>query len=207
MIGIVNSFGSAVTAAFGVGNRIIGMALVPAMGLSQSNATAVGQNLGAGNEARAESSVKSSLLLIGMILLPLTTLMFLFGGDISRAFVDDPSVIQLGRTMFRIITPSVFVFGFLLVILGSFQGSGHTVPVMVLNMSRLWLLRIPAAYALAFLAGLGAKGIWWGMFLSNSVTALAGWLWFSTGSWKRVGGHLIQDTVEAEPPSTVLELE
>jgi len=184
MIGIVNSFGSAVTAAFGVGNRIIHMAMVPAMGLSQANATAVGQNLGAGDERRAVRSVRDSLWLIGTILLPITSAMFFFGGDIARAFVNDPAVIELGRTMFRITTPSVFVFGFLHVILGSFQGSGHTLPVMVLNLSRLWVLRVPGAYLLAFLVGLNATGIWWAMFISNTVTAIWGLLWFRSGSWK-----------------------
>lgn len=197
MIGIVNSFGSAVTAAFGVGNRIIHMAMVPAMGLSQANATAVGQNLGAGDQARAEKSVHSALIIIGAILLPVTASMFFFGGDISRAFVDDPTVVELGRTMFRITTPSVFVFGFLMVILGSFQGAGHTMPVMVLNMTRLWGLRVPGAYLLAFTAGLDAMGIWWAMFISNTVIAISGWLWFRTGSWKRKGSRLVRD--ESEP--------
>lgn len=193
MIGIVNSFGSVVTAAFGVGNRIIHMAMVPAMGLSQANATAVGQNLGAGRPDRAEKSSYSALLLIGMILLPMTLCMFLFGGDISRAFVDDPEVIALGRTMFRVTTPSVFVFGFVLVLLGSFQGSGYTVPVMVLNMSRLWALRIPGAYLLAYTAGMGPMGIWWAMFISNTVTAVSGFIWFRKGSWKTRARHLVSD--------------
>ncbi len=190
MIGIVNSFGSVVTAAFGVGNRIIHMAMVPAMGLSQANATAVGQNLGAGKPERAEKSSMSALLLIGMILLPMTLCMFFFGGDISRAFVNDPEVIALGRVMFRITTPSVFIFGFLLVLLGSFQGSGYTVPVMVLNMSRLWLLRIPGAYLLAYTVGMGPMGIWWAMFISNTVTAVSGFIWFRRGTWKTRGGSL-----------------
>jgi putative MATE family efflux protein len=204
MLGIVNTFGSAVTAAFGVGNRIIQMAMVPAMGLSQANATAVGQNLGAGNTARAEKSSYSALFLIGMILLPITLLMFFFGGDIARAFVNDPEVISLGRTMFRVTTPSVFVFGFLLVLLGSFQGSGYTVPVMVLNMSRLWALRVPGAYLLAYTAGMGPMGIWWAMFISNTVTAIAGFLWFRHGTWKSRPGHLISD---AERAVTEMELE
>ena len=207
MIGVVNSFGSAVTAAFGVGNRIIHMAMVPAMGLSQANAAAVGQNLGAGNTARAEKSVRSSLLLIGMILLPLTVTMFLFGGDIARVFINDQTVIELGRTMFKVTSPSVFVFGFLLVLLGSFQGSGHTVPVMVLNMSRLWLLRIPGAYLLAFTLGMGTTGIWWAMFISNTFTALMGWFWFFTGSWKKKARHLVRDLEDTDsiPVSTDMD--
>ena len=133
--------------------------------------------------------------------------MFFFGGTISRAFVDDPSVIELGRTMFRVTTPSVFVFGFLLVILGSFQGSGHTMPVMVLNMSRLWILRVPGAYLLAYVAGMGTIGIWWAMFISNTVIALSVWLWFRTGSWKRKAGHLVRDTETTESVPIVTDLD
>jgi len=202
MIGIVNSFGSAVTAAFGVGNRIIHMAMVPAMGLSQANATAVGQNLGAGNIERAQKSVNNALILIGIILLPLTICMFFFGGDISRAFINDPTVIELGRTMFKVTTPSVFVFGFLMVIHGSFQGSGHTIPIMVLNMTRLWALRIPGAYLLAFTFGMGAMGIWWAMFISNTVTALSGWIWFYSGSWKKNAGRFVREPGDSDYLST-----
>ncbi len=185
LIGIVNRFGSAVTAAFGIGNRIIMMANVPAMGLSQANATAVGQNLGADKPERAARSVRNCLLLTGAILLPITACMFFFGAAISKLFIDDPEVVQYGRDLFRIISPSVFAFGFVLVMLGSFRGSGHTVPVMVLNMARLWIIRIPAAYALALLVGMGPTGLWLGMFLSNTITAVAAIAWFSTGSWKR----------------------
>lgn len=185
MIGIVNSFGSSVTAAFGVGNRIIHLALVPAMGLSQANAAAVGQCLGAGLPERAERSTLRALLIIGLIMLPATVPMFFFGGAISRIFVDDPAVMEIGRTMFRITTPSVFAFGFVTVLFGGFQGSGFTLPVMVLNIARLWVLRIPLAYLLASRAGMGRDGLWWAMFASNTLTALAGGAWFSTGSWKR----------------------
>lgn len=191
MIGIVNSFGSAVTAAFGVGNRIIHMAFVPAMGLSQANATAVGQNLGAGNEKRAEQSSNTALLLIGLILLPIVLTMFFFGADISKAFVDDPEVIELGKTMFQITTPSVFIFGFLMVLMGSFQGSGYTFPVMVINMSRLWILRIPVAYLLAINLGMGPQGIWWAMFISNIIVTVIGWIWFKKGTWKTKAGKLM----------------
>lgn len=185
MIGIVNTFGSAVTAAFGVGNRIIHLALVPAMALSQANAAAVGQNLGAGMTGRAGRSTRAALIMIGLILLPVVIPMFFFGAQISRLFVTDPEVTETARTMFRITTPSVFAFGFVMVLFGGFQGSGHTIPVMILNISRLWLLRIPAAYLLAMNAGMGAPGLWWGMFISNTLTAAGGGIWFSTGSWKR----------------------
>ncbi len=207
MIGIVNSFGSAVTAAFGVGNRMIHMAFVPAMGLSQANATAVGQNLGAGNIKRAEKSTNTALLLIGLILLPIVLVMFFFGADISKAFVNDAEVIELGRTMFRITTSSVFVYGFLMVLMGCFQGSGYTLPVMVLNVSRLWLLRIPAAYLLAYSLGMGPSGIWWSMFFSNVAVTIVGWIWFKKGTWKTKATHHVLNVKDLEPATGVTDLD
>jgi putative MATE family efflux protein len=94
MMGIVNSFGSAATAAFGVGNRIIHLALVPSMGLSQANAASVGQCLGAGMPGRAQRSTVSALVMAGIILLPVTIPMFFFGDSIAMVFVDDHAVIK-----------------------------------------------------------------------------------------------------------------
>ena len=185
LIGIVNTFGSAVTAAFGVGHRIIHLAMIPAMGLSQANAAAVGQNLGAGRADRSAASTRVALALIGTILLPITAITFFYGAAISRIFISDPEVVSYGRELFRITSPSVFAFGFVMVLHGSFTGSGHTVPVMVLNIARLWVLRIPAAYLLSKVLGFGPTGLWWAMFISNTVTAVAGAIWFSLGTWKR----------------------
>jgi MATE family, multidrug efflux pump len=185
LMGIVNTFGTSVVAAFGIGHRIIHLAMVPSMSLSQANATAVGQNLGADQPARASASVKYSALMIGAILLPLTTLMFFFGDSVSGWFTNDTEVIKYGHDLFRITSYSVFTFGFVMVLLGSFQGSGHTLPVMILNMSRLWLIRIPFAWLLARHLGMGPTGLWWAMFLSNTVTAIAATIWFSLGTWKR----------------------
>jgi len=198
LMGIVNSFGSAVTAAFGIGTRIIHIAMVPAFGLSQANATAVGQNLGRGYEERVSQSVRRACILIGVILVPITTAMFIWGRDISRIFIDDPAVIQYGKELFRITSPSVFAFGFVMVLMGSFQGSGHTVPVMVLNLSRLWLLRIPMTYVMAIVYGMGPTGLWWAMFVSNAVIAVAAMFWFSRGTWR---ASVIHDEKDLAPPS------
>ncbi|MCK4412981.1 MAG: MATE family efflux transporter [Candidatus Eisenbacteria sp.] len=185
LIGLVNTFGSEVTAAFGIGHRIIHLVMIPAFGLSQASATAVGQNLGANQPERADRAVRISALIVGAVLLPLTTLMFFFGAPISRIFISDPAVVQYGRDLFQVTAYSVFAFGFIMVLMGAFQGAGHTVPVMVLNLSRLWLIRIPAAYLLGIALAMGPLGIWWAMFLSNTLIAVAAGIWFAAGTWKR----------------------
>lgn len=184
LLGIVNGFGSAVVAAFGVGHRIAMMVSVPTMALGQANATAVGQNLGAGSPGRAAHAVRQSAILVTVLLLPLTTLIFVFGDHITQWFISDPEVIAYGHDLFRITAPSIFLFSLIWVMFGAFQGSGHTVPVMVVNMGRLWAVRIPATWILTRVFEMGPNGLWWAMNMSNVVAGLAAFIWFLKGTWK-----------------------
>jgi putative MATE family efflux protein len=185
LIGLANGFGSAVVAAFGVGHRVTMMIAVPTIAMSQANAAAVGQNLGAGQVERAVKAVRSSALLVTVILLPLTILTFFFGHHITHWFIADPEVIAYGADMFTITSFSVFVFGLIMVLFSAFSGSGHTVPVMVVNISRLWVVRIPAVIALTSIWNMGPESLWWAMNLSNLVAGLLGLVWFMRGGWKK----------------------
>lgn len=181
--GIVNSFGTPVIAAFGVGNRLISMFNMPAMGISRATTTLVGQNLGAGDVKKAREAVVLSILVIQAFLLPAMTLTFFYGSSFIRFFVDDPETMRYGAELFRVVAPSVVFFGFFHAVTGALQGAGDTRPVMYLSIARLWLLRVPVAYILCFMTAVGAGGIWWAMFVSNMVTAAAGLLYLKKGPW------------------------
>lgn len=183
--GVVNLFGTGVIAAFGVGNRLIGLFDLPAHGLSVATTSLVGQALGARDEVRAARVVKSALLLcLVLVGLPLGASV-VFGGHLVRIFVADPEAVAVGDLMFKVVAPSVLFFCLYLVLTGAFQGAGDTRVIMVLSVVRLWVVRVPLAYALAFLAGMGPMSIWIAMFVSNLVTALAGFAWFRGGGWRK----------------------
>jgi Na+-driven multidrug efflux pump len=55
---------------------------------------------------------------------------------------------------------------------------------MIIESSRLWVLRIPLAYVLGIALGYGATGIWIGMALSNVIGAAFAVAYFKTGIWK-----------------------
>ncbi len=183
--GIVNHFGTAVIAAFGVGNRIMGLFDMPSQGMSSAVTTLVGQSLGAKNVRTAKRVVRIALLINASILLVLLTLGFFTGGELVRLFVEDPETVRWGDIMFKVVTPSMFLFGIYYVICGAFHGAGDTKPIMYLGILRLWGIRVPIAAFLAFHTRLGPGGIWVGMFASNFITALLGLLWYRRGSWVR----------------------
>lgn len=185
LMGLVNTLGSGVVSAFGVGNRIISLLTMPAMGLANGNGIMVAQNIGAGNLKRAEKTVWTAVSINSVILLILTTLLFFFGQYVVKFFINDPEVISIGARMFRITSYSVLFFSIMIIFNGAFQGSGHTMPVFVLQIGRLWGLRIPFAYFFVRVMEMGHDGIFWAMFISNSVITLAAYIWYRSGTWKK----------------------
>lgn len=183
--GVVNSFGTATVAAFGVGNRIMHLFDIPTHGLAQATTSLVGKAMGSRDHAAVSRTVKSALSLIVLFELPLLVLAFFFGGDLVRLFVNDPEAIRLGDIMFKVVNPSLLLFGLYMALTGTFQGAGDTKVIMVLSVVRLWVIRVPLAYGLAWLTDLGPMSIWLAMFVSNFLTAVAGMLYFKAGRWKK----------------------
>ena len=181
--GIVNSFGTSVIAAFGVGNRLISLFNMPAMGFSRATAVLVGQSLGAKNKRRAWDVVRQSTITIGIFILIGMTLMFFKGSSMVRIFIDDPEVLMYGREMFRIVSASIVFFALFTIIMGALQGAGETRPTMLLNVARLWVLRVPLAYLFSHVMNLGPAGIWWSMFVSNLAVGAFSFVIVSKGNW------------------------
>ncbi len=184
LMSIVSQFGTIVVAAYGIGSRILSAIMLPSQGFAIATTTMVGQNLGAEQPARAE---KSAWVSTGLVLGALTFLAFLFNlfpGVIFSIFNSDPEVIEIGKSFMRIVG---FSFGFLgvrFVLSGSFRGAGNTVIAMILAIIALWGLRLPLAQILAINLDWGTNGIWWGMFLSDFITAFVAAFWFKQGTWK-----------------------
>lgn len=178
------SFGEVTLTAFAVGNRISSLIMMPAMGIGSALATVVGQNLGADNIARAKLAVRSSVRLSTVFLVVGGLLMLPFSENIVAAFSGDPEVVSSGTEYLNMIIYSIPLMGFFQILVGVFQGSGHTLSAMVLMMGRLWALRIPMVYTLSKLDGFGPSSIWYAMIVSNLVICMVGFGIYMTGRWQ-----------------------
>jgi putative MATE family efflux protein len=187
---VVTTFPTAVVAAFGLGNRLISLVFLPAMGLGRATNTMVGQNLGADNPTRAEDAVWLAVKVSGGVMLAVGIIAALFPSAFISIFIpaDTPGAaetVRLGSDYLRIRSVEFLFIGVLQVVLGAFRGSGNTKTAMTFSIVTLWLGRVPTVYALAFIVGLGATGIWIGMALGNIVGAIVATAWFTRGTWKR----------------------
>jgi putative MATE family efflux protein len=182
---ILADIGSEAVAGATIAIRIMMFTIMPAWGMSNAAATLVGQNLGAEQPDRAESSVWK-IGVYNMIFLVLVSVMFfLFNESLMRIFTQDEAVIAVGGTWLRILSYSFFVYGWWMVAVQAFNGAGDTKTPTKINVVFFWLIQIPLSYFLAIKLDWGYTGVFWGVFFSEtSVGLFTLWL-FSKGNWKK----------------------
>jgi putative MATE family efflux protein len=186
MVRIIASFGSGATAAYTVAFKVIIFAILPSWGMSNAAATLVGQNLGAGKPARAESSVWRTGL-YNMVFLGCVGLLFIvFAPQIIALFTTDPVVAPLAVSALRLFSCGNVSYSYGMVITAAFNGAGDTATPTGLNLVCFWLCQIPLAWALAFHTGLGPNGVYVAVVVSDSLLAALGVLLFRRGKWKQV---------------------
>ncbi len=198
---MVVAFPPAVVAAYGLGNRLISLVFLPAMGLGRATNTMVGQNLGARKTDRAQRAVYLAAGVGAGVMFVVAVVAVLVPEPIVGVFLttgteDAAATLQLGSEYLRIRAVEFAFIGVFQVVLGAYRGAGNTRTALAFSLVALWIGRVPTVYYLAFVAGMGATGVWVGMALGNVLGAIAAGAWFLRGTWKEA---VIEDEPE-EPP-------
>ncbi len=103
LVKILAAFGSVPLAGYTIAMRVVMFMLLPSWGLGNAAATLVGQNLGAGNPARAEAAVWKAAFYNFVFLGVVGLLLVLFGDMVVRLFTPDPAVVAQGGRCLRIV--------------------------------------------------------------------------------------------------------
>ena len=181
---ILSSFGSVSVAAATIVIRIIMFVLMPSWGLSNAAATLVGQNLGATQPERAESSAWRACWYNVAVLGVLGVLFVVFADVVVGWFTQDPAVAPLAAVGLRIISGGFPFYAAGYVLTQSFNGAGDTATPTLINLGCFWMFEIPLAYVLGRTLGYGPPGVFWAMAIAFSVmSVVSAWL-FRRGTWK-----------------------
>ena len=101
-------------------------------------------------------------------------------------FTDDSRVIAIGAEWLRILSFSLFVYGWWMVSVQAFNGAGDTKTPTRINLVFFWLIQIPLSYLLAIQLKWDHSGVFWGVFFSETAVGLFTLWLFSRGKWKTV---------------------
>ncbi len=182
LMGIVNTFGTDVIAAYSVAGRIDALVQLPAMNFAAALATFVGQNLGAGKPERVKHGLISTILMSSAISLTITLLVQLFPSQLMGLFTKDASVIAIGRQYLVIVSMFYIIFSAMFSINGVMRGAGDTLIPMFITLVSLWAIRIPSAWLLS--RHMGVIGIWWSVPLGMSTGFTLSFLYYLTGRYR-----------------------
>jgi putative MATE family efflux protein len=181
---ILAGIGSEAVAGATIAIRIMMFTMMPAWGMSNAAATLVGQNLGAQHPQRAEASVWRIGAYNMVYLLAVSVAYFALPRELMGFFTADPAVIAIGAEWLRILSYSLFVYGWWMVSVQAFNGAGDTVTPTWINAVFFWLIQIPLSALLAIGLDWQHSGVFWGVFISEtSVGLFTLWL-FTRGKWK-----------------------
>ncbi len=198
---MIVTFSPPVVAAYGLGNRLISLVFLPAMGLGRAIDTMVGQNLGADRADRAARAVKLAATTGAGVMFLVAVIAVTFTEPIVSAFLGDvpdaPATIEFAVEYVQIRSVEFAFIGVSQVILGAFRGAGNTKTAMVISILTLWVGRVASVFYLALTwsvtipvvdvtisaLGWGPTGVWVGMALGNVLGAIVGVAWFARGTW------------------------
>lgn len=175
LLGIVNTFGTDVIAAYTAAGRIDSLAMMPAMNFSQAVAAFVGQNLGANKIERVRKGFKATFLMSNLFCILMTAIIVIFGSQLMKMFTTDPNVIAIGEKYLIIVSSFYLLFSTLFTTNGVLRGAGDTLIPMFITLFSLWIIRIPGAYFLS--SEIGETGIWWSIPIGWSMGALLSYLY------------------------------
>jgi putative MATE family efflux protein len=183
---VIATFGSDVVAGYTIAIRILIFTIMPSWGMANAAATLVGQNLGAGQPDRAETSVWRAAL-CNMIFLLLIGMLFYAGAHrVVWLFDHTPRVVEVAVQCLRVFCLGYVAFAYGMVVSQAFNGAGDTRTPTLINIVCFWMIEIPLAYILANTLHWGPSGVFWSVAISETLLAgMAIWV-FRRGHWKTV---------------------
>ena len=183
---MMSEFGSEVLAGYTIAIRVMLFTLMPSWGMSNAAATLVGQNLGAKQPERAETSVWKTGKYNAYFMTLVSIIYLLFAHDIIGWFNDNPVVIENGGLCLQIIAAGYIFYAYGMVVTQAFNGAGDTLTPTKINLIAFWLFQLPFAYLAAITFKLGAMGVFLAITSAEVMLAVISIIWFRKGNWKRV---------------------
>ena len=185
IMGFINPYGVAASAATGAVTKIGTFAVLPAQALMTGLITMTAQNIPVKQYQRI---LKSMFVSMGISLL-FTGFIFLLAHLIPEAmlgiFTTDPEVIAIGSEYLKILTISYMIESLMFCLYGIITGGGHTYYVFGCAILSAFIIRFTFSWIFSCFTSLGLMGIGWAYVLAPACSGLAALIFILTGKWKK----------------------
>ena len=176
--GLVNSFGTAVIAAFAAAVKIDTLAYMPAQDFGNAYSVFVAQNYGASKVDRVHRGTRGAFALVTAFCLAVSVLVFIFAEPLMGVFVgDEPEIVRIGSGYLRIEGAFYCGIGILFLLYGYYRAVRRPAFSVVLTVISLGT-RVAFAYALSAIPAVGVAGIWWSVPIGWALADAVGLIYY-----------------------------
>ena len=175
--GLVNSFGTAVMAAFAAAVKIDSFAYMPAQEFGNAFSIFISQNHGGGKHDRVKEGMRKAATVSSAFCILVSAMIFIFAKYLMQIFIDpsEADIISTGIGYLRIEGSFYIGIGILFLLYGFYRGIEKPEMSLVLTIISLGT-RVLLAYVLSPVPAIGVVGIWSaipiGWFLADLVGIL-----------------------------------
>ncbi|MDD3073992.1 MAG: MATE family efflux transporter [Eubacteriales bacterium] len=181
---VMSGYGAAAAAAFGAGQRIIGLIFVFISGLSVAATTLIGQVLGSGDKGLARMAARRLIVLGIGVQIAIGLLYVALAYPVSFLFLgDDAAALAAGVSYVRICGLGLALGASSSVLGGIFKGAGDTMPTFLAGFVSNWLVKLPMAAVGTLVFKWPVDNIWWAITASIVVEWLILYVWQRKGAW------------------------
>ncbi len=145
--------------AYGIITRLMTFIFLPLLGLSMAFQAIVGNNFGANELSRVNSSIKIVLSVAFIYCVFLQLIAFVFRGDLGALFVSDQAVIDEVVRILPFSTLALFLVGPQMMISMFFQAIGDAKRAGILGILKTYAFSLPLIFILPFF--FAEWGIWY----------------------------------------------
>ena len=181
----VNTFGTAVMAAFTTTNRIEGLVHMPYGSISAALATYAGQNYGAGDMKRVKEGLKNGMFLASIFTAVVMVVYLTMAESIIGLFVKEQEVIDLGARALRLTSWFYIFLALIYMCRGILNGIGDALFALINGVVEV-IVRVSTPFLLVLIPGVGLWSIWWTTGITWMLSALT-CLWRYLSWRKKIG--------------------
>jgi putative MATE family efflux protein len=184
MMSMINAYGAATAAAYGVAMQLWAYVQMPAMAIGAAASSMAAQNVGAGKWARVEQSAQSGIAINVLLTGALLALLYLADPYIVGLFLPgQPQAIAIAEHINTIVGWSFVLFGVTLVLFGVVRSTGAVTPPLIILAISLFGVRI--GFATLLQSAWGANAIWWSFPASMATSAALALAYYRWGGWRQ----------------------
>lgn len=156
----------------GAALRFWNFSFVPLWGISQGFQPAAGTNYGAKDYNRVKTLTKVFVIAATILSLLFYIPAEMFPDKVLSMFITTPGVAEAGATNFRIMFSTYILQGSFIIAVTLFQSIGKANKATWLVLFRQIILFIPLCVLLPMIGGLGERGIWLAIALTDAILVI-----------------------------------